>query len=343
MDKLGIKADIVPAFKIDDIDDMGTAVDRSPLHAKFINKRLSERQRDEVRLLKYFLDRHNIYGAEIKTSGFSGYLCELLILQYGSFLGLLETVAHCGMPLMLNPKNKEEFKDPAAMKKFNSKFIVIDPVDKDRNVAAGTSMESMARFAVIAREFVEKPDLDYFYNRGFSSLNIKKKVNALATKSGLDIFVLETKVPDKSEDVIWPQLRKVAEFIKGHAEKFGFRIYFAIPAVKGRKGIILFMTPKETLKTRLIKGPSALMCKAQKEFTTKHGKALGMTVIGEDVYALDFNKYPTFESLLADFAKGTILKRHKDITLTGSRLFYNKLPKEYAETLYSELIRVLSI
>src|SRR5271157_5080548 len=101
LDDIGVKADIVPAFKIDNIEDMGTAVDRSPMHADFMSKHLSEKQRDEVRLLKHLLDVHDIYGAEIAIGGFSGYLCELLVLHYGSLPKLLESAAAFRLPVVL--------------------------------------------------------------------------------------------------------------------------------------------------------------------------------------------------------------------------------------------------
>ena len=41
--------------------------------------------RDEVRVLKKFMKGIDTYGAEIKVGGFSGMLCETLILNYGSF------------------------------------------------------------------------------------------------------------------------------------------------------------------------------------------------------------------------------------------------------------------
>ena len=41
IDDLGAEADIVPAYKIENIEEMATAVDRSPMHAEFLNKVLS--------------------------------------------------------------------------------------------------------------------------------------------------------------------------------------------------------------------------------------------------------------------------------------------------------------
>ena len=61
------------------------AVDRTILHTKYIQGHLRKDQEDEVLLLKKFMDAVGTYGSEFKTGGFAGYLCELLILKYGTF------------------------------------------------------------------------------------------------------------------------------------------------------------------------------------------------------------------------------------------------------------------
>ncbi len=58
-----------------------------------MKKHLSLKMRGEVRLLKKFMKGIGVYGAEIKTGGFSGYLCELFVLHYGSFVKTLEAFA----------------------------------------------------------------------------------------------------------------------------------------------------------------------------------------------------------------------------------------------------------
>jgi len=343
LEDIGVKADIVPAFKIDNIEEMGTAVDRSPMHADFMNGHLSERQRDEVRLLKRLLDVHDIYGAEVAIGGFSGYLCELLILHYGSLVRLLDSAAGFRLPLVLDPKTRSAQDEAKLVEKFSSQFVVIDPIDPNRNVAAGVSVESLARFSIVAREFIAKPSIRSFYVREPPPEDSGRLIREFVRKSGLDLFVLETGLPDKSEDVLWPQLRKVADFIRGHAEKFGFPVYASIPIVRQGRGLIVFVVPRSELKTRLLKGPSAFMGKAQTEFVRNHRGALGATVIGENVYVIDRNRYASFGDVLGDVAKGSVLKRHKDVRLSGSSVFVNRVPKGCAEAVYYELNRKMRI
>lgn len=337
LNSLGVQADIVPAFNIDNIEDMGTAVDRSPMHADFMNAHLNERHRDEVRLLKHLLKRNSLYGAEIMTSGFSGYLCELLIYHYGSLWSLLENAAMLKPPVLLIPKSKSSISDPSLVKKFNSTFVVIDPVDENRNVAAGVSTETLSKFVLLARRFTKKPSASFFDRHKLVHGRGAALLNAFLRKSGLRMYALEARVPDKSEDIVWPQLRKVMGLITSYSEKFGFRVYISIPMVSKQHGLLVFFAPDEKIKTRMQKGPSVFIRKAQEEFVKAHADSMGITVQGDALFALEANRYETLEQVMRDFSAGRVIGKRKDVTLRGSRLFVNRLPKEYADMVYAEL------
>jgi tRNA nucleotidyltransferase (CCA-adding enzyme) len=151
------------------------------------------------------------------------------------------------------------------------------------------------------------------------------------------------KVPDKSEDTIWPQLRKVSWLIKDYAERFGFEIWYLIPSVKGNVGMIFMLAPKKTLKSRLAKGPSVLLKEAQVEFLEKHKNALGVTFFDDKIYALEKNKYSKLEEVLRYVVTGKLKKRHKDISMSGAKLFVGHVPAEYAQLVYSGLLQKISI
>ena len=81
----GYHADIVPCYDAKP-GEWQSATDRTPYHTDYINRTSQLKAlRGEVRLLKAFMQGIGVYGAEIKVGGFSGYLCELLIMNYGSF------------------------------------------------------------------------------------------------------------------------------------------------------------------------------------------------------------------------------------------------------------------
>ncbi len=341
IESIGMRADLVPALKIDDISDMETTVDRTPMHTEFVNSNLSSRQRDNVRLLKYLLKAHGIYGAEVKTEGFSGYLCELLIHHYGSLQNLLKSASRFKLPLIIEPKTKKELSESSLINKFNSNFIVIDPVDSNRNVAAGVSITSLARLVLVAREFERKPDIKLFYGKGFSKSESDSAISKLFMPSGLDIFIILCNMPKKSEDVIYPQLRRMNLQIRNHIQKNGFTVYLATQLISKEKGLMVFVAPKQILGSKLIKGPDVFIANASSSFIKKHRNAIGFTISDSTIYALENTKYKSINDVLQ--ALPASMLKHNDVDLSKSKLIINEMPKEHSEAVYSEIIKKLSI
>ncbi|HYA78004.1 MAG TPA: nucleotidyltransferase domain-containing protein, partial [Verrucomicrobiae bacterium] len=88
----GYRLDIVPCYDAKP-GEWQSATDRTPYHTDYIKKHLTMELRGEVRLLKKFMQGIGVYGAEIKVGGFSGYLCELLIIKYRSFAKTIRAFA----------------------------------------------------------------------------------------------------------------------------------------------------------------------------------------------------------------------------------------------------------
>ena len=129
------KINIVPCYDVK-IGEWKSAADRSPFHTKFMKKSLTRKMRNEVRILKTFLKSNKIYGAEIAKQGFSGYISEVLILQYGSFENLIKSII----------KIKEKQIIGKTSKSFDTAIVVIDPIDGNRNLAAAISNENIGKF-----------------------------------------------------------------------------------------------------------------------------------------------------------------------------------------------------
>jgi tRNA nucleotidyltransferase (CCA-adding enzyme) len=79
------KVELVPCYEINDASQKISAVDRTPLHTKYIKENITENQKQQVRIFKQFLHGIRCYGAEAEIEGFSGYLCEILILYFDLF------------------------------------------------------------------------------------------------------------------------------------------------------------------------------------------------------------------------------------------------------------------
>jgi len=150
----GYSLDIVPCFRVKEDEGLHSSTDRTPLHTKWINERLDSLG-DEVLLLKKFLMTLDLYGAEIRIGGFSGYLCELLVIYYGGFRELIKGSSKWGKHTVIS------FNDDEA-RKFNDSLTVIDPVDRDRNVASALREDSYSMFIAACREFNREPGLRFF-------------------------------------------------------------------------------------------------------------------------------------------------------------------------------------
>lgn len=213
----GYEVDFVPCYKIKDANQLRSAVDRTLLHTKYIQENLDEEKKDEVLLLKKFMEGIETYGSEFKVGGFSGYLCELLILYYDSFENVLKAASN-----EWRPGYVIDIENYGTSRKFRDPLIVIDPVDKNRNVASALTMQKMTEFIVAARNFLENPKKDYFYpvKLKVSKEELKKEIK----KRGSRIVAVIFKHPKLPADTLYPQLKKTEMSIKKHLNKEGFKV-----------------------------------------------------------------------------------------------------------------------
>ncbi|MCK4476171.1 MAG: CCA tRNA nucleotidyltransferase [Methanophagales archaeon] len=227
------EADLVPCFSVKDASGLKSAVDRTPFHNEYITERIPGLE-EEVLLLKRFLKSAGIYGSEQRRKGFSGYLCELLILRYSSFVELLRNASKWKYGERIDiegrGKYKGEGKDP---------LIVIDPVDPNRNVAAAVSLDSFCRLIDAARDFLACPDASFFTMEKKKEMSRAEFVK-LVKERGTEFVMVLFEAPDVVEDILFPQLRKAEASVTSLIERNGFRIYRSDVSVEGDKAFLIF-------------------------------------------------------------------------------------------------------
>ncbi len=143
----GVDIDIVGCFDIspDVLKQHGpiTAVDRSPHHTRFVVEHLTEKTRDDIRLLKALAKSSYAYGdkAAIGRSGFTGYSIEVMTIMWNSFENVLKNLKVLKTaPLDYFGRSRKEL---IKINGFRDHFlIVVDPTDPNRNVAASISPRS---------------------------------------------------------------------------------------------------------------------------------------------------------------------------------------------------------
>jgi tRNA nucleotidyltransferase (CCA-adding enzyme) len=191
----GIRVNVVPCYNVEQ-GKWQSAADRSPFHTEYISSNFDDEKRMQARLLKKFFKGVGIYGAEISTGGFSGYVSEVLVLKYGSFENVLRAAADMQDRQVIAAGDY----DSDIVKGFRSQVIIIDPVDSRRNLGTAISPESVGRFVLAARAFLASPSLQFFRE--------KNKHAKASAKLYPNVLVVEFTHKERSPDVIWGQLKR---------------------------------------------------------------------------------------------------------------------------------------
>ncbi len=245
------RIDVVPAYAIKKASELKSAVDRSVLHTKFVINTLSKNQLNDVLLLKKFLRSNELYGAEIRVQGLSGYLCELLIIHYKSFSNLLKAVSKWKKwiinPVILDTKKYYKKGDYSYLvKRFNTSFIVIDPTDKNRNVAAAVSAANIGKFIKLSRRFLVNTSLNFFNDPEPFYDKLKRMKNK---------YLIKIKKPQIVDDVLWGQIRKMERMLLDFLKRKDFVVKKILE--HANEEVVLAVDFKSTTLTekKLIFGP----------------------------------------------------------------------------------------
>ncbi|RQG94384.1 CCA tRNA nucleotidyltransferase [Natrarchaeobius chitinivorans] len=250
----GFDVDVVPCFRLEDATDIRSAVDRTPFHTQYLLERLDADLTADVRVTKGFLKGIGVYGSDLRTRGFSGYLTELLVCEYGGFRQLLEAAREWTVPVHLDPEDH----GPADLA-FDDPLVVVDPTDPERNVAAVCSAENVARLQHYAREFLENPDLELFDDDDPEPLT-ETELRAHLERRGTTPVAVRFDAPDLVDDQLYPQLYKSLSGITQTLDDHGFDVFrgttfadetaviFAELAVAERPGVERHQGPPTSVK-----------------------------------------------------------------------------------------------
>jgi tRNA nucleotidyltransferase (CCA-adding enzyme) len=256
----GFTVEIVPCYQIGDASEKRSAVDRTPLHTKYIIEHVPNDQRNEVRLFKQFLKGVGVYGADAEVEGFSGYLCELIVLYYGSFQKTVESCAEwmLGVSLRLNE---------AVSPVFDSPLVFIDPVDLDRNVASALIRRNFDRFICACKAYCENPSVKFFFPKPLKDWSLKRIEKHL---SNCLVVGVEFPRPDIIVENLFPQLRKATRAIRDTAKAHGFCVSDAMFFVTDKVvGVIVIPSEMNLSSTMLHMGPPVHLKQNAAEFLEK--------------------------------------------------------------------------
>lgn len=197
------KINVVPCYDVS-LGEWKSSADRSPFHTKYMQKSLTPEMKNEVRILKTFLKANKIYGSEIAKQGFSGYVSEVLILNFGNFENVIKSIAKIQEGQIIGKTSKV----------FETLIAIIDPIDSNRNLAAAISNENIGKFILLSRAFENKPKLQFF----------NQKKLKLLKHNWENILVVKFNFKMRSPDIIWGQIKRATSSLTTQLQLGGFNV-----------------------------------------------------------------------------------------------------------------------
>ena len=263
-----VRVNVVPCYDVQQ-GKWQSAADRSPFHTHYISSHFDNEKRRQARLLKKFFKSVGIYGAEISTEGFSGYVSEVLVLKYSSFENVLRAAADWQERQIIAVSDY----DSDFVKASNGPLIIIDPVDRRRNLGTAISPQSVAKFMLAARAFLEKPSLEFFKEDKSHRRGARKRLLP-------NVLVVEFSHEKKSPDIIWGQLKRSINAIAKQLELAHFEVLRSSCVTDERSSAALaFLLESITLPAYTKKkGPQIFRRKDTASFLSNRKKPLATWV-----------------------------------------------------------------
>lgn len=305
-----------------------TAVDRTPHHSNFIRNNLNDKMRNDVRICKAFFQASHAYGdkSAIGRFGFTGFISELLIYHFKTMENLFDNFSNIpSKPIDFfdrsarNLKNIDRFKDDY--------FIVIDPIDKNRNAAASISRRAFLHINRKIQQFLDTPEIDYFIKKEIPIIKVDDKLKN-------HYIILEFKSDgSRHYTEIRDKLYKLANSLQIQLERettqeirFGktlFEVYF-----EDKKFSLAFYTEKENISEQYKRrGPPVKLKKNFHKFKKKHPD---LFIENNRAYVMEKREFTNPKNLINTYLKdhglfsGINLENISNfgITKVGKRAFY---------------------
>jgi len=285
----GTRINIVPCYDVNK-GEWQSATDRSIYHTKFMSQKLSNSLKGEVRILKKFFLHIDVYGAEIAKEGFSGYVSEVLISYFGSFEKTIKKISELKKGQVIGKSTK----------KFDSPIVIIDPVDNNRNLGTAISMDNLGRFVLASRVFLKKPSKKFF----------NKPISKRIMKNNDKIVVVQFRFKDRSDDIIWGQIKRASNALKTQLELGGFTV-LRNSSVKDEKenAALIFLLHAKKIENSLVRsGPEISSKEHCEKFIAANLKKSQLMWINNEgkMQSLQKRKHDDVKIFLRDIMKNNL-------------------------------------
>lgn len=312
----GIMFEIIPVLQIEDIDDAENIMDYSPFHVSWVKEKLEKKDyRLDIKVFKQFLKAQKVYGAESYIKGFSGHICDILIIYYNGFENTIKAIS----------KWKTERKETIDIENFykgknvlfymneskaQSPIIIVDPIVKERNAAAALGESCYEKIISSAKTFIKNPSEEFFEIKALTKEDIEN------TYSGKEIVSVNIIPLTGKKDVVGSKMLKAIEFIVAKLEKNGFsEVTFEWEWQKDSAIAFIITKEVEVPKNYLQKGPEVTMTAAISAFKEQHENKEIIEKEGR-LWVEQKRTHTTLQSTIkATFTDSYIIERVKSINL----------------------------
>ena len=265
----GVTYSVVPSYAVGP-GEWRTPVDRTYYHLRYVEGKLRERPelRGDVTLLKAFMRRIGVYGAEVYVKGFSGYLCELLVIHYGSLLSLFRAALKWRPPVVVDPEGHYRGSEGDLPRLFRGPMIVVDPVDRSRNAASAVSERSLAIFISAVRAFMRRPHIEFF--NVWSPAPPREVPLPPGTCLACVLFKHGREVPD----IVYSQAERVARKVVRQLEIRGFEVlrWEVYSDFERSSAVVMALPHREVPRVSSRKGPEPHMTSEEGFLERNRGK-----------------------------------------------------------------------
>lgn len=301
MIKIGknVYLELIPVIKVRNPKESKNITDLSYSHVNYVKKKVKNNMLKEIMLAKAFCHASRCYGAESYIQGFSGYSLELLIYYYKGFMKFIKETAKNNektkiiIDIEKFYKNKNEIMINLNSSKLQSPIILVDPTFKQRNVTAALSEETFEIFKEHCRNFLKKPNEEFFEVKKIDIEKFKKT----ASSKKLEFIMLKITTNKQEGDIAGSKLLKFYNHLNYDIIRF-FEIKDKEFIYKEEKSAEILLSVKKR-KELIYNGPFTNQKEAVKQFKKAHKK----TFIKKDrIYAKEKINF-TIKEFIKDWKK----------------------------------------
>lgn len=250
-----LDVDLVPCYELESAEHILTAVDRTPFHADYVLSHSDDRIRDDIRLMKCFMKGIGTYGAEPDVRGFSGYLCELLVIKYNGFIDALRAATKwkVGTRIWIEARGQP----------MKGALVFYDPVDIKRNVASAVHEDTLGKYIHACNSYLESPDRRFFFPNPRAAPS-KDELMDIWKKRHTGLVSVSFSKPDTIPENLHAQIWKTQYGLEKKLNEYGFGVLRAEHTDDEKEAHVVFELERfESPKLVVHQGPPTYVENAQ--------------------------------------------------------------------------------